>query len=84
MHRVKTSANRFVPLFSTQSGAVPTASVLYQGELVINIVEGETIATIEGYYTYEEMLDILTPQQLCILVDYFRRLLWHKQDCLDN
>jgi hypothetical protein len=33
--------NRFIPLFSTQSGAVPTASALYQGELAINIADGK-------------------------------------------
>jgi hypothetical protein len=33
--------NRFIPLFSTQAGAVPTASALYQGELAINVVDGK-------------------------------------------
>lgn len=32
--------NRFIPLFSTQSGAIPTASALYEGELAINIADG--------------------------------------------
>lgn len=33
-------ANRFIPLLSSQSGAVPTASALYQGEIAINIADG--------------------------------------------
>ena len=33
--------NRFVPLYSTQSGAVPTASALVEGELAINIADGK-------------------------------------------
>lgn len=32
-------ANRFIPLFSSQSGAVPTASFLYEGELALNIAD---------------------------------------------
>ena len=32
--------NRFIPLFSTQSGAIPTASALYEGELAVNIADG--------------------------------------------
>lgn len=33
--------NRFIPLINTQSGAVPTASALYEGELALNIVDGK-------------------------------------------
>lgn len=33
-------ANRFIPLLSSQSGAVPTASALYPGEIAINIADG--------------------------------------------
>jgi hypothetical protein len=34
-------ANRFIPLFNSQSGAVPTASAMYDGELAINIADGK-------------------------------------------
>lgn len=33
--------NRFIPLVSSQSGAIPTASALYPGELAINIADGK-------------------------------------------
>ena len=33
-------ANRFIPLVSSQSGAVPTASALFPGELALNIADG--------------------------------------------
>lgn len=35
------AANRFIPLLSSQSGAVPTASGLFPGELAINIADGK-------------------------------------------
>lgn len=34
------AANRFIPLVSSQSGAVPTASALFPGELALNIADG--------------------------------------------
>jgi len=34
-------ANRFIPLVSSQSGAVPTASGLFPGELALNIADGK-------------------------------------------
>ena len=34
-------ANRFIPLFNSQSGAVPTASAMYDGELAVNIADGK-------------------------------------------
>jgi hypothetical protein len=34
-------ANRFIPLYNTQAGAVPTASALYDGELAVNITDGK-------------------------------------------
>lgn len=34
-------ANRFIPLVSSQSGAVPTASALFPGELALNIADGK-------------------------------------------
>lgn len=33
--------NRFIPLFSSQSGAIPTASVMFDGELAVNIADGK-------------------------------------------
>lgn len=35
------AANRFIPLVSSQSGAVPTASALFPGELALNIADGK-------------------------------------------
>ncbi len=35
------AANRFIPLLSSQSGAVPTASALFPGELAVNIADGK-------------------------------------------
>jgi hypothetical protein len=35
------AANRFIPLHNSQSGAIPTASALYEGELAINIADGK-------------------------------------------
>lgn len=34
-------ANRFIPLFNAQHGAVPTASVMFDGELAVNISDGK-------------------------------------------
>lgn len=34
-------ANRFIPLVSSQSGAIPTASALFPGELALNIADGK-------------------------------------------
>lgn len=34
------ASNRFIPLLSSQSGAVPTASALFPGELAVNIADG--------------------------------------------
>ena len=35
------ASNRFIPLLSSQSGAVPTASALFPGELAVNIADGK-------------------------------------------
>jgi hypothetical protein len=35
------AANRFIPLVSSQSGAIPTASALFPGELALNIADGK-------------------------------------------
>ena len=34
-------ANRFIPLYNAQYGAVPTASAMYDGELAVNISDGK-------------------------------------------
>lgn len=34
-------ANRFIPLYNTNYGAVPTASAMYDGELAVNISDGK-------------------------------------------
>jgi hypothetical protein len=34
-------ANRFIPLYNSQYGAVPTASAMYDGELAVNISDGK-------------------------------------------
>lgn len=34
-------ANRFIPLYNSQYGAVPTASAMYDGELAVNIADGK-------------------------------------------
>jgi hypothetical protein len=34
-------ANRFIPLFNAQHGAVPTASAMFDGELAVNISDGK-------------------------------------------
>lgn len=41
--------NRFIPLYSTQSGAVPTASALYVGELAVNTADGKLFTRHEDY-----------------------------------
>ena len=34
-------ANRFIPLYNSQYGAIPTASAMYDGELAVNISDGK-------------------------------------------
>ena len=34
-------ANRFIPLYNSQHGAVPTASAMFDGELAVNISDGK-------------------------------------------
>ena len=35
------AANRFIPLYNSQYGAIPTASAMYDGELAVNISDGK-------------------------------------------
>ena len=34
-------ANRFIPLYNSQYGAIPTASAMFDGELAVNISDGQ-------------------------------------------
>lgn len=34
-------ANRFIPLYNSEYGAIPTASAMYDGELAVNISDGK-------------------------------------------